>query len=363
MKPRRSSIIAGDGRLAGKRPESILVVRPGAMGDVLLTTPVLRALKIAFPASLLAALVTRPGKEILSQNPDLDEIMVLDKSSWRPQVEIVGAVRRKKFELVLDFLCNPRTALITFLSGAPFRVGYGVGLRRFAYNVVKPRDEFRDGKKVAKYAAEVNLDVVRYLGIKAVDPRLHFSVGDAPRRVIREFLASHGLDPGKFVCVSASGSWPAKTWEVEKFAVLADMITARFGLRVVIVWGPGERGLAEAMSSLMKTRGLVACQTSIAEAGALVENCAVLVSNDSGLKHIAVAVGTPTVTIFGPTNPVTWNPASSRHRAVSADVQCLYCDKNKCETMYCMKELSAEKVFGVVREVLEEIGRYGQGTA
>jgi len=333
-------------------PASILVMRPGAMGDVLLTTPALRALKNAFPKSRLTMLVTRPGREILAGNQDVDEVMVLDKSSWRPQVEIIGAVKRRKFELVIDFLCNPRTAMITILSGAEFRVGYNVGLRRFAYNVVKPRDEIRDGRKVAKYAAEVNLDMVRYLGVPAESSGLRFDVDAKSREAVGKFLTSNGLAPGGFVCVSPAGSWPAKTWEVEKFAALADLVAGRAGYRTVVLWGPGERELAERMLSLMKTPGVAACETSVRQAGALLAGSALFVSNDSGLKHIAVAVGTPTVTVFGPTNPVTWNPDSPRHRAVSADVDCLRCDKNTCGSMDCMAKLPAERVYAVVEEVL-----------
>ena len=347
---RRKSVDLWPGRSG---PASILVIRPGAMGDVLLTTPALRALRGAFPAGRLTVLVTRPGKEILAGNPDVDEVMVLDKSSWRPQVEIIGQVRRKDFELVIDFLCNPRTAIITILSGARVRLGYNVGLRRFAYNVVKPRDEFRDGKKVAKYAAEVNLDMVRYLGVPAEASGLRFSVDSKAREKADAFLADNGLEAGRFVCVSPSGSWPAKTWELGKFAALADLVVARVGSRVVVLWGPGERGLAESMLNLMRTSGVAACETSVMEAGALLESSALFVSNDSGLKHIAVAVGTPTVTVFGPTNPTTWNPMSPKHRAVSADVGCLRCDKNTCDAMDCMKNLSAERVFAVVEEVLE----------
>jgi lipopolysaccharide heptosyltransferase II len=322
------------------------------MGDVLLTTPALRALRNAFPKSRLTVLVTRPGREILAGNPDVDEVIVLDKSSWRPQVDIVGAVRRKRFDLVVDFLCNPRTALITILSGAGTRVGYNVGLRRLAYNVVKPRDEFRDGRKVAKYAAEVNLDVVRYLGVKAQSSGLVFSVDPESRAAVDGFLASNELEAGGFVCMSPAGSWPAKTWEREKFAALADLVTTRVGMRTVILWGPGERELADSMVGLMKTPGVVACETSVREAGALLASSALFVSNDSGLKHIAVAVGTPTVTVFGPTNPKTWNPVSPMHKAVSADVDCLCCDKNTCGSMDCMKRLTVEAVFSAVEEVL-----------
>ena len=336
-----------------KGPESILVIRPGAMGDVLLTTPALAALRAAFPSSKLTVLVTGSGKEMLADNPDVDEVMILDKSAWRPQVEIIGQVRRRRFDLVVDFLCNPRTAIITISSGAKVRLGYNVGLRRFAYNLVKPRDEFVDGRKVAKYATEVNLDMVRYLGVAAESRGLRFSVGPRARAKIDAYLAESGIEVGRFVCVTPAGMWPAKTWEVEKFAALADLLALRHGLRAVIVWGPREKHLAETMLRLMKTPGVLACETSVREAGALLEGSAVFVSNDSGLKHVAVALGTPTVTVFGPTNPKAWNPDLPKHRAVSAEVDCLGCDKNACDTMACMKELSVERVFEVVEEVLE----------
>ncbi len=348
-------------QMASRRPQgepaSVLVVRPGAMGDVLLTTPALRALRTSFPGSRLEMLVTRPGREILAGNTDVDETILLDKSSWRPQVEIIGTVRGKHFELVIDFLCNPRTAVITRLSGAPNRLGYGIGLRRLAYNIIKPRDEFADGKKVVKYAAEVNLDMVRYIGVSASDTTLRFTPTGEAFKVADEFIRLNGLEGKDIVAFSPSGSWPAKTWQVEKFARLADLMASTGNVKTLILWGPGEKGLAQRMSSLMKTTSHVAPNTSVAEVGALIGRSALLVSNDSGLKHIAVALGTPTVTVYGPTNPKTWNPALPIHRAVSAQVGCLSCDRNECDDMRCMNELSPEDVFSVAREMLVSLGQ------
>jgi ADP-heptose:LPS heptosyltransferase len=195
-------------------------------------------------------------------------------------------------------------------------VGYNVGLRRFAYNVVKPRDEFRDGKKVAKYAAEVNLDVVRYLGVEAQSSGLVFGVDAKSREAVDRFLASRGLEPGGFVCVSPAGSWPAKTWELEKFAALADLVAARTGLRVAILWGPGERGLAESIRPREDAGRWLARPASARPA--LAGELALLVSNDPAQAHSG-AVGTQTVTVFGPTNLKTWNPVSLKTEP-SADV-------------------------------------------
>ncbi|KPJ59913.1 MAG: hypothetical protein AMJ46_09065 [Latescibacteria bacterium DG_63] len=340
--------------VARKRPRSMLVLRPGAMGDVLLTTPALRALRLGFPESRIAALVTGSGEAILRGNRNVDETIVLDKSSLRSQLGIIWRVRRGRFELVIDFLCNPRTALISACSGAPYRLGYDVRVRRVAYNLKKPRDEYREGRKVVKYAAEVNVDMVRCLGINGAGTRLDFEVSERARSKIDEFLRSHSLETGKLVGISPAGSWPAKTWGVRKFAELADQIGGETGCAVVIVWGPGEEELAKEMVGAMKTERVMACRTDIDEVGALLERCAVFISNDSGLKHIAVAVGTPTATVFGPTNPVTWSPPDPRHRAVYADVDCLFCDRNECESMVCMKKLEASDVLPIVKELLGE---------
>ena len=340
-------------RFEGNPPRSILVLRPGAMGDVLLTTPAVRALRRAFPEARVCVLVTVSGEAILRQNTNVDEIIVLDKSSLRSQASVIPLVRRKEFDLVVDFLCNPRTAMIALFSGAPWRLGYDVRMRKIAYNLRKTRDEYREGKKVVKYAAQVNIDMLRCLGIESVDTRLDLTVNDTAQTRMDDFLRSHSVEMGEFVGVCPAGTWPAKTWEVGKFAGLADRIVSELGRKVVILWGPRERELARKMARLMKTEGLLSCETGIDEVSAIIRRCALFVSNDSGLKHIAVALATPTVTIFGPTNPQTWNPSKSAHRAVYAGVDCRFCDKNSCEDMRCMKELSVVTVFSAVEEVLE----------
>lgn len=334
-------------------PRSILVLRPGAMGDVLLTTPALRGLRRAFPQARISILVTASGRAILEGNTNVDEMIVLDKTSLRSQANLLPQVRRKKFDLVIDFLCNPRTALIALFSGARLRLGYDVRMRRVAYNIQQPRDEYIDGEKVVKYAAQVNIDMLRCLGIESVDTELDFRVDDAAQKRVDEFLRSHLAENRRFVGVCPSGTWAAKTWAVEGFAGLADRIVSELGHRVVILWGPDEKELAQKMASLMKTDSIVACETGIEEAGALIRRCALFISNDSGLKHIAVALGTPTVTIFGPTNPATWNPPKAMHVAVCAEVGCLFCDKNMCEDMRCMNELGVATVFSAVQDTLK----------
>ncbi|MFH0778370.1 MAG: glycosyltransferase family 9 protein, partial [Candidatus Eisenbacteria bacterium] len=167
-----------------KQVRSILVLRPGAMGDVLLTTPALRALKAGFPGARVTALVTRSGEEILKGNPHVDEVIVLDKSSLLSQARVFPGVRRRRFDLVVDFLCNPRTALISLFSGAPLRLGYDVRVRKIAYNLLKPRDEYEQGRKVVKYAVDVNLDMVRFLGVDEVGAELFLRVDEASERRI-----------------------------------------------------------------------------------------------------------------------------------------------------------------------------------
>jgi len=334
-------------------PGSILVMRPGAMGDVLLTTPALRALRTAFPRARISVLVTRSGEGILRGNECIDETLVLDKSSLRAQTGIIATVRQKRFDLIIDFLCNPRTALIARLSGAPHRLGYDVRVRKFAYNLRRERDQYENGKKVVKYAAQVNVDMLASLGIEAAAGGLEFVVGAAAQKKMDDYLKSEGIETKKVAGVCPAGTWQAKTWDVEKFAKLADGISKDCGLDVLIFWGPGEQELARRMAGLMRTHARIACETTIEEAGALIRRCSLFLSNDSGLKHVAVAVGTPTVTIFGPTNPGTWNPPAADHRAVFAELDCVFCDKNECADLRCMKELSVEKVLSVAKEVLK----------
>jgi ADP-heptose:LPS heptosyltransferase len=161
-------------------------------------------------------------------------------------------------------------------------------------------------------------------------------------------------------CLPA-GSWPAKTWLPDRFAAAMDALAAQG--TVVWMWGPRERAGVEACRALMRAPSLLAPPTGWQELGALLKRCALWIGNDSGPKHVAVALGVPTITLFGPTNPTTWHPPDGPHTAIEVDgLDCLHCNSNVCPLpgerhMRCMRDLQAERVIAAAWALLRGADR------
>jgi len=358
MAPEAGRVVAPT--LAGAR--AILVIRHRAGGDLLLTTPALRALRASVPTARIDVLASRGMGQILAENPDVDRVIEFDRKSVRSGLALYARLARGGYDAVLDLVSNPRSAFLTRLTRAPVRVGYDIAGRRGAYTLRVPREPTGpDGRPVIRYAPEAALDLLRAAGIEARGLDLTFHVSNEARGAAERWLASPEAARDESLPIVAclpTGSWPAKTWPPERFAEAMDALAD--AATILWLWGPGERAAVESARAAMRARSLLAPPTGWQELGALLARCAVLVSNDSGPKHVAVALGIPTVTIFGPTHPGTWHPPSGPHRALVADgLDCLHCNENVCPLpgdrhMRCMRDVGAARVAQSARALLLE---------
>lgn len=332
--------------------ERILIIKLRAVGDVLLATPVVRNLRRHYPHAFLAFLTESLSREVLEGNPDLDEILVFNgrDKSWRQNIEFINRLRWMKFDLVIDLFGNPRSALMTFLSGAKCRVGFDFRVRRFAYDlVVRSR-----GGEV--HEVEFNLDVLQALGMEVVDRELIFPLTDEAREFAEIFLQGEMSWDRPLIGISPSGGWPAKRWTDEGFAELGDKLAEGRGGQIMLLWGPGEEGRVNRIARMMNHQPIIAPRTNLKQLAAFMERCWLVVSNDSGPMHISVAVGTPTVGIFGPTDPKLQGPWGPGHAVVrNEEIHCLGCNRLTCETHECMKGLGSEEVYRVTEMVLDGI--------
>ena len=341
--------------LAGAR--RILVIRHRAAGDLLLTTPAFRALRAALPGTRLEILVARGLGELLLGNPDVDAVIELDRRSLGSQLAMYARLARGGWDGVLDLVSNPRSAWMAALTRARVRAGYAIAGRDWAYTVAVPREPMGPDGPRLRYAPEAALDVVRALGIAPRGLDLTFQVAPEAERRAERSLRAAGIDPSRpmILCLPA-GSWPSKTWLPERFAQAMDALAAEG--TVVWTWGPGERDLAERCRSLMRAPSVVAPAMGWQEMGAWMKRAALWIGNDSGPKHVAVALGLPSVTVFGPTHPTTWHPPEGPHRAVLAEgLACLHCNANVCPLEgdahhRCMKDVGAETVVEAARSLL-----------
>jgi heptosyltransferase-2 len=335
----------------------VLVIRHRAAGDLLLTTPAFRALRAGLPGSRIEVLVSRGLGEILEGNPDVDSVIEFDRRALGSALKLYARLARGGYGLVLDLVSNPRTAWMTALTRARVRAGYAIAGRDWAYTLAVPREPVGPGGPTLRYAPEAALDVVRALGIAPRGVELTFQVTpEADERAERNIRAA-GLDPARplVLCVPA-GSWPSKTWLPERFAGVMDALAEEGS--VVWMWGPGERDLAERCRSLMQAPSVVAPPMGWQEMGGWMKRAALWVGNDSGPKHVAVALGLPTVTVFGPTHPTTWHPPSGPHRVVLASgLDCLHCNANDCPLPgdrhhRCMRDVTVAQMVDAARSLV-----------
>lgn len=317
----------------------ILVIKLRAVGDVVLASIVLQNLRAAFPKARIDVLTERAGKDVVAGHPVVHEVIVYDRTRMSG-LQLILSVRRRQYDMVIDLFGNPRTALITRLSGARVRAGYRFRGRAYAYNIVA---EPRGG---VVHNTQFNLDALEAMGIPIVDRNLRFTPQQEHRSYVNAFLEKEGLSERTLVALNSGGGWYTKRWRSERFSELADRITGRYGWTVVLPWGPGQLPDVESIAGRATCRPFVPPATELPQLAALLEKCAFVVSNDSGPMHLAAAVGTPVLGIFGPTRPELQGPYGAKHATVRLDgLECLGCNLTKCPIGNpCMVDLSVGAV-------------------
>ncbi len=327
------------------------------IGDVLMCTPALRALRSRYKDSYIAFLTEKESSELLSLNPYLNEVIILDRQRYNDPLYSLGQiwkVRKSRFDLVIDFFGNPRSAYFSFLSGAKHRLGYGYPLRKHFYNMIIEDDQ------APKYAAQNRLDALKISGIKDGEVNLDFFIPDQARRFAERFFRENEIDPKNLlISISPTSRRHFNRWSLERYARVADWLISQFDAKIILVWGPGEEGVVEEVKRSMKKQPIISWETkSLFELGAILEKCHLHIGNDNGTKHIAVAVGKPTITIYGPHSPISWTyPDSSRHRFLKKEVDCPDCDriKHECTKLSCLNLITVEDVEKTFTQLLSEL--------
>jgi len=337
------------------KPNRILIIQLRRIGDVLMCTPALRALRKKFPDSYVAFLTEKESASVLSENPYLDELIVWDKKKYSNtfySVKKILQLRKKSFDTVIDFFGNPRSAWASFLSGAKYRIGYHLKGRGIFYNLKVSTDQ------TPKYAAQSRLDVLQMLGVEGKDVDLDFVPSQKSEEFAKRFFEEKNVESKDFVIsVSPTSRRHFNRWFLERYAQLGDWLVDLYNAKIVLVWGPGEKPVVEKLSSLMKKEPIISAPTpTLQELGAILKRCDLHIGNDNGTKHIAVAAGLPTLSIYGPHSEVSWTfPDPNRHKWVKKKVDCPECEKIKhsCKELKCLDEIS---VGDVKEKFLELLG-------
>jgi heptosyltransferase-2 len=339
--------------------EKILVAQTSFLGDVVLTTPLIAALRRRFPEAWLAVLCTPKGKEILEGNRDIDEIIVLEKKRDGGRhanlFKKAAELRARGFTIAVSPHKSLRTALLLFLADIPLRVGFRQSAGWFLYHRRIDRDPSR-------HDAERNLSLVEALGIDPSEcaPTLEIEPVPKSRERVASLFNELGLGSDQMIIGLNPGSvWRTKRWTIEGYAEVAAALARRHRAQIVLFGGPEDRDIVETIRARADCGAVsIAGRVGLTELAAAIERCRVFVTNDSGPMHVAVARGIPVVAIFCATTPsLGFFPYSSRAIVVEKELACRPCGAHggrSCPlgTDDCMRLVRAADVLGAVERLL-----------
>lgn len=339
-------------------PRRILVIRRRAVGDVLVSLAVPAALKARWPDAKVHLVVDRGMDAVARGHGFLDQVVVYDarrvrRAGLRERIRLTARwlrrLRRLRYDVVLDLMGTPQTALWTRVTGAPIRVGKARRGRTWAYtHRIRPVTQDR-------FAGEVFLDWVRALGIDPGPwgPRPVPRAADHRDEVERDLRDRLGAGSPR-VILNPAATWSAKAWPPSHFARLAQGISEALGVPALVAWGPGEEGIRDTVVSLAAGAARPLPSTDLPTLAAYLGAADVVVTACAGPKHLTVAQGTPTLTLFGSTDPGGWQPPGDAHRWLVHDVPCRPCNLTECPVAGhpCLDDLTPERVLPVVLDMV-----------
>ncbi len=337
---------------------NILVVKLSAIGDVIHTLPSVACLRRRYPDAHITWIIEEAAADLIRNHPHVDRVIVSSRKRWLREIR-QGNIRKpfreanamlhllqdRTYDLVIDFHGLFKSAVFVFLSRGRRKLGYDSmqELSGLFLNEKIPED-------MNKHAVDRYLDFLRYLGVEDPTPEFLIPYADENRRKIDRLLDTNGIDRQRpLVAVSPVALWDTKLWQEEKFAELADRIAGELNCQVVLTGQ--DRIILDRIGALAKRPPVnLGGMTTLRDLACLYQKASVLVTTDSGPMHLAAAVQTPVVALFGPTDPGRTGPYGTGHKVLTAPLPCRPCFKKTCDTQACMREISVADVFDAVRE-------------
>ncbi len=356
------------------KDKKILIINPFGIGDVLFTTPVIKALKLKYPGVFIGYWSNSRVQPILTSNPQVNKVFALSRGDLKKlyqesffkgiwsAIKLVWAIRNEHFDICLDFSLDHRYSLLAKLIGIRQRIGFNYkGRGRFLSSRIDLAG-YQD-----KHVVEYYLEFLKFLNIPAADKNLYLDVPGESQKKAKDLLAASGVRENDLVigiAPGAGGSWGKdaiyKHWPALKFAQVADRLASELKAKIVILGDESETKLAEVMTQAMRNRPIdLTGKTGLEILPAVIKNCNLLVTNDGGPMHMAVALGIRSVSVFGPVSEVVYGPfpGSNKHVILKWDNSCRPCYNNfrlpVCDRdRECLRSVSVDTVFEATRKLL-----------
>ncbi|MFQ6014635.1 MAG: lipopolysaccharide heptosyltransferase II [Anaerolineae bacterium] len=355
--------------------DSVLILKPCCLGDVLMSTPTIAALRIALPQARIDFAVGPWARPMVEHNPNLNEIVDCGpvgsgRYRLRDFLTLVRRIKGQEYDVCFVLDRSPLISLLPFLAGIRHRVGLDSQGRGFSLTVRVPVEG-------AKHEAELYLDTVRAVGIEPFDPKLEFHPSLEDRTIVDRLMREAGyqeLDAKR----SISSVWPpivvihpaggknpgmeltAKRWPPQRFAAVGDRLMEEKKAQVILVGGPSDVAIAQSVLDSMKHQPWdLTGRLTLGQLGVLLQRCHLFIGNDTGAMHLAGAVGTPTVAIFGPSDPGMYGPYGQTGIPLWHDVGCNPCfvaghARSDCHPALCIEAVSIDEVYQATERLLNK---------
>ncbi len=321
--------------------ERFVILRMSALGDIVHTLPAAAALRESFPQAEIDWLIDSKFSPILAGNPDIKHVITMNRNNWRGVAAGVKQLRAAHCTTALDFQSLYRSAILGYLSGAPRRIGFDAehsregGAALFYTQKVTPR---------RKHVVERNMEIVESIGTRGKDIRFPLRVSAEAEEYVERTLSAHGVKD--YFVLSPGGGWGSKCWPADRYGALHRALAERYGWRGVISFSPAERQLAEIVRREAGSPEPIVELFDLPQLMALLRRAKFLVAADTGPLHLASALGTPVVGLYGPTDPARNGPYCAKDLVVRNAAQ--------EETTYRRDKAPARSMLSITVEQVED---------
>jgi heptosyltransferase II len=338
--------------------DNILIRGTNWIGDAVMTLPAIAAIRKTFPNSGITILVKPWVADVFRLCPDVDEVMLYEQPGIHDGIfgilRLAGELKERKFDTAILLQNAIEAAIISLLAGIPNRAGYNSDGRGFLLtHAVRRTKSLRKLHQIDYY-----LEMVKALGCQPAGREAVLTVGKDDQCRANELLVRHGLQDSRLLVGMAPGAsyGPAKKWFPERFALVADRLIDAFSAQVILFGsGADKESIAQVQHNAKFPLCALAGTTTLRETMALIARCRLFISNDSGLMHLAGAMGIPVIAIFGSTNPSATSPPGHNNIIIHKDASCSPCLKPVCPTDFrCMDLIGADDVYEAASRMINQ---------
>ncbi len=350
-------IVRGGKRIHPEKIRKILIRGTNWIGDVVMTLPAIAAIRKTFPEAHITILVKPWVADVLRLCPDVDEIMLYKRpgvhAGIKGLIRLAGELRARRFDAAILLQNAIEAAILTFLAGIPVRAGYDSDARGWLLtHAVRRTRAVRKVHQINYYRA-----MVCALGCEPADLGMLLRPGKDDNELAERLMKNFDLEKDRLLVGIAPGAayGPAKQWLADRFAAVSDRLASEFNARLLLFGSAGDSHSIQDVQHFSSIPLVdLSGKTSLREAIILISRCGLFISNDSGLMHVAGALGVPTVAIFGSTNPVTTSPYGEKTILVKGRAACSPCLKKVCPTDFrCMKSISIDNVYNAAKMLVK----------